>query len=117
MLTLYSNIRRRRIELGMSQDELANRTGYTSRSSIAKIEKGLVDLPQTKIQLFAQALGVEQNELMGYDHFVEDNAVFHASILKDKELLEMITKYKTLSPARQEIIRSMIDEFMTEKKD
>ena len=117
MLNLYSNIKRRRIELGMSQDELAKRTGYTSRSSIAKIEKGLVDLPQTKIQLFAQALGVEQTELMGWDHFIADNAAFHASILKDKELLEMIRKYKGLSPARQEIIKSMIDEFVAEKKD
>lgn len=39
MLTLYKNIKKLREELGMSQDELAEKTGYTSRSSIAKIEK------------------------------------------------------------------------------
>ena len=44
MLTLYKNIKKLREELGMSQDELAEKAGYTSRSSIAKIEKGLVDL-------------------------------------------------------------------------
>ena len=49
MLTLYKNIKKLREELGMSQDELAEKTGYTSRSSIAKIEKGLVDLQQSKI--------------------------------------------------------------------
>lgn len=39
MLTLYKNIKKLREELGMSQDELAEKAGYTSRSSIAKIEK------------------------------------------------------------------------------
>lgn len=116
MLTLYVNIRKRRKELRMTQDELARRTGYTSRSSIAKIEQGLVDLPQTKIKLFADALGVTSSELMGDDHLVADHAEFHASILKDFELLEMIRKYKTLSPSGQQIIKNMIDE-LSMKKD
>ncbi len=51
-------IRLRRIELGMTQDELAKITGYTSRSSINKIEMGLVNLPQSKIELIAKALMV-----------------------------------------------------------
>lgn len=67
MLTLYKNIKRLREQLGMSQDELAEKTGYTSRSSIAKIEKGLVDLQQSKIISFANALGVTPSQLMGLD--------------------------------------------------
>ena len=43
MLQLYKNIKMLREEKGMSQDELAKLCGYTSRSSIAKIEKGEVD--------------------------------------------------------------------------
>lgn len=58
MIQLYKNIKERRVQIGMSQDELAKKTGYTSRSSIAKIEKGEVDLQQSKIELFAKALGV-----------------------------------------------------------
>ncbi len=65
MLDLYKNIKSIREELGMSQDELAKRTGYTSRSSIAKIEKGEVDLPQSKIALFATALNTTPGILMG----------------------------------------------------
>ena len=49
----------------MTQDELAKLTGYTDRSSIAKIERGAVDLPQSKIILFAKALGVTAGALMG----------------------------------------------------
>ena len=65
MLDLYKNIRKFRIEQKMTQDELARRTGYTDRSSIAKIERGDVDLPQSKIILIANALGVSAGTLMG----------------------------------------------------
>ncbi len=66
MLELYKNIKRLREEKGMSQDSLAKLTGYTDRSSIAKIEKGQVDLQQSKIELFARALGATSQELMGW---------------------------------------------------
>lgn len=65
MLELYKNIKRLREEKGLSQDELAKLTGYTSRSSIAKIEKGEVDLQQSKILAFARALGTTPGKLMG----------------------------------------------------
>ena len=72
MLTLYKNIKRLREEKGLSQDALAKLTGYTDRSSIAKIERGLVDLPQSKILLFAKALGESPSDLMGTDSTNED---------------------------------------------
>lgn len=40
MLEIYKRIRARREELGISQEELAKRMGYRSRSSINKIENG-----------------------------------------------------------------------------
>ena len=67
MLKLYQNIKKLREEKGLSQDTLAKLTGYTDRSSITKIEKGLVDLQQSKIELFANALGTTSRELMGWD--------------------------------------------------
>lgn len=66
MLELYKNIKRLRIERGLSQDALAKMTGYTDRSSITKIEKGDVDLQQSKIALFAKALDTTPSELMGW---------------------------------------------------
>lgn len=67
MMDTYRNIREFRKRLGMSQEELAKLTGYTDRSSIAKIESGKVDLPQSKIKLFAHALHVSPGDLMGED--------------------------------------------------
>ena len=67
MLALYKNIKARRLELKMSQDRLAELTGYKDRSSIAKIEKGEVDLAESKIREFAKALKITPQELMGWD--------------------------------------------------
>jgi len=59
-------IKHRRLELDMTQDELAKATGYTSRSSINKIELGKVDVTQSKIVAIAEALSISPVELMGY---------------------------------------------------
>ena len=67
MLPLYKNIKKRRTELKMSQDSLAELTGYKDRSSIAKIEKGDVDLSESKIREFAKALRISPQELMGWE--------------------------------------------------
>lgn len=69
MLQLYKNIKMLREEKGLSQDELAKLCGYTSRSSIAKVEKGEVDLQNSKILLFANALGTTPGKLMGLTDF------------------------------------------------
>lgn len=66
MIRLYENIKKLREEKGLSQDALAKLTGYTDRSSITKIEKGQVDLPQSKIELFAKALGTTSEDLVGW---------------------------------------------------
>lgn len=67
MIQLYRNIKQLREERGLSQDALAKLTGYTDRSSIAKIEKGLVDLQQSKIELFASALHTTPGCLTGFE--------------------------------------------------
>ena len=64
-MKLYENIKNRRLELKMTQTELAEKTGYTDKSSIAKIEKGSVDIPISKINEFAKALKTTPGDLMG----------------------------------------------------
>lgn len=70
-MNMYKKIKELRISKGMSQDDLASLTGYTSRSSIAKIEAGEVDLPQSKIQAFADALHTTPQFLMGWEEDVK----------------------------------------------
>lgn len=66
MNTIYEKIKARRIELGLTQDELAKQMGYSSRSTINKIESGLVDITRNKIEKFATVLNVPPTYLMGW---------------------------------------------------
>lgn len=72
MLEIYTNIKKRRKELGYTQTELANKLGYADKSMIAKIEKGQIDLSQSKIMAFAKALETDARILMGNDGIVTD---------------------------------------------
>ena len=66
-MSVGTNIRKRRFELRMSQQELADAMGYKTRSTIAKIESGENDVSQKKLQRFAQVLKTSVEELIsGY---------------------------------------------------
>lgn len=66
MSTIGERILQRRIELNMSQEELALKIGYKDRSSIAKIESGERDIRQRKVIDLANALNTTPQWLMGY---------------------------------------------------
>ena len=72
MLSLYRNIKNRRLELGLSQTELAKKIGYKDKTMISHIENGHVDLPHSKILAFAKALDISPSELFGDDGLVEE---------------------------------------------
>lgn len=61
---LYERIKLRRKQLGLTQDDLASMIGYSNRSAIARIENGSIDLPQSKIIAFADALKTTPGWLM-----------------------------------------------------
>ena len=61
------NLKRLRLERGLSQDELAKALGYTNRSSINKIEVGRSSVPTEKITRLAQILNVSPLELFRDD--------------------------------------------------
>lgn len=67
MLKLYSNIKRLRKQLNMSQQELAEAVGYKGKSMIAQVENGKVDLSASMISKFAEVFNVSELELMGLD--------------------------------------------------
>lgn len=57
-------IRERRIELDWTQEELAKKMGYKSKSTINKIEMGINDITQSKIMKFANVLMTTTDRLM-----------------------------------------------------
>ena len=66
MLELYNNIKKRRLDLGLTQSDLAKKLGYSDKTMISKIENGMVDMPQSKIIKIAEVLHTTPGYLMGW---------------------------------------------------
>lgn len=80
-MEMNERIKALRNELGMSQDELARKLGYKDRSTIAKIERGVNDITQSKIKAFAVVLNTTAAYLMGwtddpYDYDTDPDNLF-----------------------------------------
>ena len=105
-----------REQLGMSQDELAHRTGYAGRSAISRIENGARDIAQSKIQLFAYVLGVEAVSLISDSDPAADQ---QWRDLDRKRLLDFIEQlpadaiptYRALFELPIERLRAIVDLF------
>lgn len=84
-------IRQRRTDLGMTQEDLAKRLGYGSRTAITKIESSDRGLPQKKIKQIAEVLKTTPSYLMGWDDvFIEDQRIEG----RTSDLLKYLEKVK-----------------------
>ena len=72
MSNIGNNIKARRTALKMTQEELAAKMGYKSKSTINKIELGINDIPQSKIVKFAEVLQTTPKALMGWEEVTEE---------------------------------------------
>ena len=111
-MKLYANIRACRKAAKMTQEELAHRTGYTDRSSIARIEKGEIDLPQSKILQFAEALGTTPSHLMGWDQQpaeeLQDLGALAADVILDPAALEVMQKFMSMEESDRQAVRDFM---------
>ena len=90
MDTIYIRIKELREHRNMSQQELAELTGYTDRSSIAKIEAGKVDLTQSKVIAIAKALRTTPAYLMGWEEELKEEYTEEELSETKKRLIEKI---------------------------
>lgn len=68
MQTMYDRIKKLRTDKMISQQKLAEMVGYKDKTAIAHIEAGRIDLPQSKIVAFAEALQTSVSYLLdGYE--------------------------------------------------
>lgn len=103
-MEIYERIKQRRLALGMTQDELAAKLGYKSRSTIARIELGENDITGSKIVAFAKALEVEPGYLLG------------TTPAKDTPQA-IIDAYNKLSPAAQKRAREYFEDLLSNPKN
>ena len=79
-MKIGDRIKQRRIDLGMSQEELAKKVGYKDRSTVSYIEKNGENLPMPKVREIAAALQTSPAWLMGWD---EDPLDDKSALLQD----------------------------------
>ena len=78
-MNIYNRIKRRRLELGLSQQELAEKVNLKTKGAICRIENGKRDLTQSQVIEFAKALNTTPAYLMGWeeDEQALDNAIIN----------------------------------------
>ena len=103
-MTIGEKIAKRRKELDLTQEQLAKKLGYKSKSTINKIELGINDMTQSRVVSFAEALNVSVAYLMGWDD-EQPSEILNSLSDDENTLLNLFSK---LSPgARENTIRAL----------
>ena len=91
-MNIGNRIKQRRCELGMSQSDLADKMGYSDRSTITRIEHGEIDLAYSKIVKFASVLEMPIEELAGIEPTVQ---ISNTPIIKEKQKVDSRERFST----------------------
>lgn len=68
-MNIGDRIKERRLDLGMTQEELADKVGFKARASVSRLEGGDRNIPLSKLKKLAEVLETTVGYLMG----MEDN--------------------------------------------
>lgn len=100
-------IKIRRMELGWSMEELAEKTGYAHKSAISRIEAGTRDVSQTKAKKFAEVLGTSIAYLMDWDF---DSTLANVTVRarNDSEFMMLINNINNLDNEQLNIIKQLV---------
>ena len=93
-------IKAKRISLGWSQRDLAEKMDYKNHSIIARIEAGKVNLPQSRLDRLANVLGVSHAYLLG--------VVSEEVSVKNDRMAQLILKMRK-DPEFFEAVSTMAD--------
>lgn len=67
-MTVGDRIKQKRLDLGLTQQDLAERMGYKTKSAISRVERDYEqNLTLDRVALFAEALNVTPAFLMGWE--------------------------------------------------
>jgi len=97
-MTIGERIRERRIELGLTQLELAHKMGYKNKSAICNVEKRGDNITSDRIEKLATVLECTPAFLMGWEipeHSVEYSSTFEDYPEKEKLSHDILSKFRT----------------------
>ena len=100
------NLKKLRLEKGMSQEELAKKLGYKGRSAINKIETGVNDMPRDMVVRCAEVLGVSPLDLFFYEYLPDSDV----HIPTQRELLIDALDVTFKSEAAKKAVHAILEE-------
>lgn len=104
---IINRIKARRIELDLSYQELANKTGL-SKSTLQRYETGYIKkVPINHIEILAKALNINPGYLMGWEETILERHN-KTQQFSDSEI-ELIKKYRQLDADGKRAVDDMID--------
>ena len=106
-MRIGDRIKQRRMELGWSQRELASKMGYSDNSTLARIEKGKVDVYQNKVVQFSEILGVSIAYLMGWEEEQKKNDIQADIILRMRTDTDFMSAVETLYKLDKDKLQSI----------
>lgn len=131
MMTIGQRIKKRRLELGLSQEELAKRMGNKSRASVCTVEKDKEDLTTDRIRKYAEALETTPTYLMGWEDENGEltllgrvgtsyiNGDFLSTVTEDE--IDILAKLRSIPEKDRTRVLDLLDsfykEYLYEKKE
>lgn len=105
--SIGEKIKIRRMELGWSQEELANRMGYAYKSTVSRVESGRRDVSQSKAKKFAEVLGTSVAYLMDWD-IDSTLAAVTVRARNDSEFMMLINNINNLNEEQLNILKQLV---------
>jgi len=115
-------IKKKRIELCLSQKELATMLGFKSAQFISNLERGVSSIPVNKIKDFSKALQINQNDLTQIISSSYKNKLFikNKISIEDTDNLfidKIVFAYRTANEKDKELFKNIALKFFNIELD
>ena len=111
-MTTGDRIRNRRIELGLTQLDVAKRLGLTTKAAVSKVEGQGDKVTLKNVEKFAKALDCSIPYLMGWEEDENEEKDCSDNL---KRYSEFINLYSQLSDEKKSLVDNML-KALSEKK-
>lgn len=106
-MTLGERVKMLRQKVGLTQEELAKEIGYSTKTSISKIENDILDINQSTTIALARALKTTPSVIMGWEE-VEENVTLHNTPQEEA----LLSNYRQLNPDGQKKVDGYVEDLV-----
>ena len=106
-MTLGERVKMLRQKVGLTQEELAKEIGYSTKTSISKIENDILDINQSTTIALARALKTTPSVIMGWEE-VEENVTLHNTPQEEA----LLSNYRQLNPDGQKKVDDYVGDLV-----